>query len=406
MSRTAINVSAIIDATKQINAAKTHVSSAKNAFTQTKNSIDGKIKNRSNIGNRLNTVQKKLSNIDTQISKIHSVVESGANLYRTTDNRIESWRDGINNGVGTNSGGLTASVWASQFKDAVGVDELTNTAKEIARKVAEFTEKVKQFVGLSENKEGSAKVAKKRVQADIGEYTESARDVNYAELCGLWYNVLDKKKENPDIPYIDLILDQLPKEDPLRKIQPNQVVAVNYAGLDALVIGDGDTAIVIFAGTDVTSLDDLAADAAIVAGVASVQEVLAKELIDTLSKQYSDIVVTGHSLGGYLATAVTLKNDAVSKCVAFDPPGRYDARLQSLFNGGRVSKITTYEANGSPISDALKVTSGGVNQNLGTVINLNVESENNPLNHGIKQITEALAKRDRRGRHGGGGRRF
>ena len=58
MSRTQINVSAVIDAYKQISSAKSYVGSAKSSFAQTKNSIDGKIKNRSNIKSRLDTVQR------------------------------------------------------------------------------------------------------------------------------------------------------------------------------------------------------------------------------------------------------------------------------------------------------------------------------------------------------------
>lgn len=115
MSRTIINVGAVIDASNQINSAKSSVSSAKSSFSQTRNSIDGKIQNRSNIRNRLSTVSSQLSNIDSQIGSIRSMVQSGANLYRTTDERVESWRDDIRNNVGARSGGLISSVWASWF---------------------------------------------------------------------------------------------------------------------------------------------------------------------------------------------------------------------------------------------------------------------------------------------------
>lgn len=115
MSRTKINVGAVIDATNQINSAKSSVGSAKSSFNQTKNSIDGKIQNRSNIRNRLNTVQNQLSGIITQIGNIKSTVQSGANLYRSTDDRVESWRDNIRNNVGARPGGMISSVWESWF---------------------------------------------------------------------------------------------------------------------------------------------------------------------------------------------------------------------------------------------------------------------------------------------------
>lgn len=115
MSRTAINVGAVMDATSHINAAKTSVSSAKSAFTQTKNSIDGKIQNRANIRGRLNSVQTQLSGIDAQIGRIRATVQSGANMYRTTDDRVESWRDDIKNNVGTRAADLSIANWASYF---------------------------------------------------------------------------------------------------------------------------------------------------------------------------------------------------------------------------------------------------------------------------------------------------
>ena len=120
MSRTMINVGAVVDAQKQIDSAKTHVSSAKSAFTHTKNSIDGNIQNRSNIGGRLNIVQNQLSDIDSQIANIRSVVQNGASRYRSTDERIESWRDEIRNNVGAHSVSRITSAWAAYFDNPKG----------------------------------------------------------------------------------------------------------------------------------------------------------------------------------------------------------------------------------------------------------------------------------------------
>lgn len=116
MSRTKINVSAVIEAYRQISSAKTYVSSAKSSFTQTKNSIDSKIKNRSNIGNRLNTVQRQLSNIESKMGRIRSTVQSGANQYRSTDDKVESWKRDINTKIGTRAIPTSIGAWAKYFR--------------------------------------------------------------------------------------------------------------------------------------------------------------------------------------------------------------------------------------------------------------------------------------------------
>lgn len=137
MSRTMINVGAVIEATGQINAAKSSVGSVKSSFVQTKNSIDGKIKNRANIGTRLGAAQNQLTDIDARLGKIRSMVQSGANLYRSTDEKVESWREGIRNDVGVRSGSLISSVWASWFNsDSVGgvQSKAEPTVKEQAKK--------------------------------------------------------------------------------------------------------------------------------------------------------------------------------------------------------------------------------------------------------------------------------
>lgn len=115
MSRTLINVGAIIDASSQINSAKASVSSAKSSFNQTRNSVDGKIQNRSNIRNRLATVRNQLASIESRIGKIDATVQSGANMYRSTEDRVRDWGDDIRQSVGVHSGGTISSAWASWF---------------------------------------------------------------------------------------------------------------------------------------------------------------------------------------------------------------------------------------------------------------------------------------------------
>lgn len=412
MSRTTINVGAVIEASNQINSAKSSVNSAKNSFVQAKNSIDGKIQNRSNIRNRLSTVQRQLSNIDAQIGNVRYVVQSGANLYRSTDERVASRRDDIRNNVGMRTGGQIPGKWASYFDDdrlklhrnivsisrpngtdngkhiELTAEKVLDIAVEMLNKVTEFLKKAEPYIRLF--------YGPTRDDSPVtDEFVRRAKNGEYANLCQLWYDALGEKEKNPETAFVELIEQRLPEGHPLTKATSEQIVAINYAGLDAVVVGDGNTAIVIFAGTDASSIDDLLADGAILVGAQSLQEELAVILVDALSKRYSDIVVTGHSLGGYLATAVTLKNDSVSKCIAFDPPGRYDAWFQEIFNSEQADKITTYEAKGSIISE--------VGFGVGDVIDLRVEENGSFLghNHGIKEISDAVSTEGR-----GSSRRF
>lgn len=104
MSRTMINVGAVINAAYQINSAKSSVSSAKSSFTQTRNNIDGKIQNRSNIRNRLDTVQTQLTNIESRIGKIGTMVQSGANQYKSTDDSVKREGSQIKSNLTVGSG--------------------------------------------------------------------------------------------------------------------------------------------------------------------------------------------------------------------------------------------------------------------------------------------------------------
>ncbi len=159
MGRTLINVGAVIDATRQINSAKSSVSSVKSSFTQTKNSVDGKIRNRSNIGKRLTTVQNQLSNIDSQIGKIRTMVESGANLYRTTDDRVESWRDDIKNNVGAHAAGQMTGNWASYFISSNGTGDVQNKYTVTkAKRMQTFKEEFKAKYGWEDVLSGAGYV--------------------------------------------------------------------------------------------------------------------------------------------------------------------------------------------------------------------------------------------------------
>ena len=126
MSRTVINVSAVIEALRQIDLAKANVSDAKNSFIQTKNSVDGKIQSRANIRDRLNNVQRQLSNIDSKIWKIRSTVQYGANQYRTTDDKVQSMRKQVNASISDSSVRAQFGRWSGRFEDKIETDPLNN----------------------------------------------------------------------------------------------------------------------------------------------------------------------------------------------------------------------------------------------------------------------------------------
>jgi uncharacterized protein YukE len=233
-------------------------------------------------------------------------------------------------------------------------------------------------------------------RTDIGNYCQRLSEVGqaghaeYALLCQIF-----QKIESENGIYSDSVLrsmfknqlnEYLSPNDPLYNISVEQLQVTRMkSGLAAMTIRDGENAIVIFAGTDFSKLTDVATDVNILMGSASVQSIQAHQLIADLSQECSNIVVTGHSLGGYLATATALENDAVSECIAFDPPGRLDGLLQNALNHERASRVSTYKAKGSPVScDALG------HKSIGKTETVDVDSDGNWHRHGIKQICDAL----------------
>ncbi len=168
MSRTVINVGAVVDATNQINSAKSSVGSVKSSFTQTKNSIDGKIKQRANIGNRLIAVQTQLSGIDSQIGKIRSVVQSGINLYRATDDRVGTMRQQINANISVRNATVPTSKWEDYFK--LSVEKVKNSV---------FVDELKKNYGVDDLLAGSGY---------IGKIYGFINDIRSAEG---WYDYID-----------------------------------------------------------------------------------------------------------------------------------------------------------------------------------------------------------------------
>lgn len=227
-------------------------------------------------------------------------------------------------------------------------------------------------------------------EVDVSDYCGRVSDAEYARLCDLFQKadrmVREGKTNDLHGTFIELLRSGLPENSPLHAIPADQIQVYRLdSGFAAVTISDGTDALVVFAGTDFGTLEDISADADILFGNASTQSIQANALVASLSRNHSNIVVTGHSLGGYLATSAALHNGKVSQCVAFDPPGRKDLDFQKVFNNGQISKIRTYEAIGSPVScDALG------HQGVGDVRKIHVSSEGNIANHLVKHICDAL----------------
>lgn len=243
--------------------------------------------------------------------------------------------------------------------DAVGIgyEEAENTNKKILEGLFEVGGVAASTV-ISVNNIGPSTVHNENyISVDVEKYSNVASHAEYARLCSKVNKLFDGEKPTVDALLLDIQTDEyFSNNDPIKHISAEQVTVINsLTGFDAVIIEDEDSAMVIFSGTNLKAKDvgDIAADTALLLapfGTQNVQERQAISLVNNLSKKYDNIVVTGHSLGGYLATAATLKNDSVSKCITFDPPGRYDTLLQETFNSDRTSVITSYEAQGSNIS--------------------------------------------------------
>ena len=119
-------------------------------------------------------------------------------------------------------------------------------------------------------------------------------------------------------------------------------------GLDFCIFEiDKDHAIITFGGTN--DAYDIADDIRIGLGLDPKQAAIANKLIEGLP--YENIMVTGHSLGGYIASDVAINNSKVKECVVFDAPGR--GGITGLGALGSVNelnpKIINYYAKGDNV---------------------------------------------------------
>ena len=229
------------------------------------------------------------------------------------------------------------------------------------------------------------------VPVSLEGYLSTVTDAEYARISGIWESVCDD-----DDPFASFMkrLSDLPDNDPLRYLSPDQISINNsITGMAAVAITDNSgNALVIFAGTNPKDFRDLLADIHLSVGMVvnpvapmTFQEMAAYKMIKELQKTHPNIVTTGHSLGGYIATSMALRFPSISKCTVFDPPGRYDTIFQDALNRDAVSKITVYEANGSTVSS--------VGAGTGEMHKLDVNENGSNFfdhNHSIDEIYHVL----------------
>lgn len=193
MSRTSINVSAASSANNTISKAKTNVTAAKDSFRSNANGVDSKIKNRNNINNRLNAIYNQLSDIEGKLSRISQTVQSGLQMYNSTDNQLKQRANEVQrNAVGvkrssyydffagnSGSGNKTAKIKGQN----VSRDELLDELRKLLRNVNVYN---------NENKTNSFRVSDmqdlKELLNGIGEVSEDEK----VELAAISENINDE----------------------------------------------------------------------------------------------------------------------------------------------------------------------------------------------------------------------
>ncbi|MCC7461359.1 MAG: hypothetical protein IT480_02735, partial [Gammaproteobacteria bacterium] len=177
-----------------------------------------------------------------------------------------------------------------------------------------------------------------------------------------------------------------------------------FNGFPAVLLQSATTGekVLAIAGTDASSATDLWANAAYIARAGDLDDMQQFQDLEAFYQQLisngrlgpaEQFVVTGHSLGGFLAQAFTARHDAVvSAAYTCNAPGYGGVRSQLLDVLGIVddsianAKITNVKAkNGISVTSSLGVM-------LGSTIEVRVEAATLPTsNHSIARLADSLA---------------
>ena len=88
MAKTRINTSAALSCGPHADTAKHKVMSAKNCVNDVNWQLDGEIKNRNNIGLRLNKLASLLGDIESRVGRIKTTVDNSACTYQRADDHV------------------------------------------------------------------------------------------------------------------------------------------------------------------------------------------------------------------------------------------------------------------------------------------------------------------------------
>lgn len=88
MSMTKININNVILASSSANSAKSNLITVRKNILNINSGIDGLIKQRANIGNRVIKISDDINYIAGMITDVVNVCNSGANTYKNVDFKV------------------------------------------------------------------------------------------------------------------------------------------------------------------------------------------------------------------------------------------------------------------------------------------------------------------------------
>jgi hypothetical protein len=381
------------------------------SVSTTINNLDWQVAVKSNIAARLTTAQKRLRQANARMESYAGALDTVGDAMRAKDAAIRDKARGIVYDMQTvNWLGIGATTLANandQWRQGGVWGAFASTARELFlpastvvtvcgswdnnRRIIELIEFLNKIFGTSgESGDGGAasksdsasRYSVRQIQNPPGYervyedgYRERISEQGFKAEQARGYVDYDTWGKEPgsigkldyaiiaDIPNKSseeawqYICDNFPGTHPFRQ---GKFEHGNIDGLDYCIFKiDDDHAIVSFGGTKGDDSRDVLDDIRIATTGASHQAALANELIHSLP--YDNIMVTGHSLGGFVAADVAVNNSKVKECVTFDAPGHGGLpgigvinQIGALWNtfSGNTEKITNYYAVGDVVHKA------------------------------------------------------
>jgi hypothetical protein len=148
--------------------------------------------------------------------------------------------------------------------------------------------------------------------AKMSTLKKELQEINDNSIMPLDWSIIDYENDNGDI------------------------TTIGHTGFYGAAFKNGNDIVIAFRGTEAPNSNDIDADTLIIRGIVPDQMVSARKLVSRVatSNPASRILLTGHSLGGWLAQKMVLdiKQGAVkapnfSKAVTFNAPGFYEPDL-------------------------------------------------------------------------------